>query len=288
MIYIVIPVHNRRELTRRCLSSLLQQDIDDFTIVVVDDGSTDGTSEMIRNEYPRVVLLQGDGNLWWAGSINKGIRHALKSCRTQDFILTLNDDLVVKQDYLASLLAAAQRYPHSIIGSVETTIRDPEKIKSGGYVVNWKTAKEKVLNKGKLLADFPPQYIVEVSKLTGRGTLFPSQVFRDVGLYDDVHIKQCADTELPIRASFKRSYSLYITYEAVVISDVGSKQDINNKKEYSLTDLREYFFGMRSHFNLVDRFWIARSVAPNLFWFFRYLSLNLLRTIGHYVVRLRL
>ncbi len=73
----MIPVHNRKKLTRECLASLQNQDTKHFTVIVVDDGSTDGTSEMIRAEFPDTILLQGDGGLWWVGSINKGIRYAL-------------------------------------------------------------------------------------------------------------------------------------------------------------------------------------------------------------------
>ena len=61
MIHIVIPVYNRRDITRNCLLSLREQTHTDFQVVVIDDGSTDGTSEMIQKEFPEVVLLMGDG-----------------------------------------------------------------------------------------------------------------------------------------------------------------------------------------------------------------------------------
>ena len=50
-ISIVIPVHNRRELTRNCLLSLQKQTYKNFSVIIVDDGSTDGTSEMIQKEF---------------------------------------------------------------------------------------------------------------------------------------------------------------------------------------------------------------------------------------------
>ena len=101
---------------------------------------------MICSEFPDTVLLQGDGNLWWVGSINKGIRYALSQCKSEDLVLSLNDDLIVKTIYISNLMDAAKELPNAIIGSVETTMHSPYIIKSGGIVVNWKTAKRKVLN----------------------------------------------------------------------------------------------------------------------------------------------
>ena len=67
-LFIVIPVHNRKHFTRDCLLSLRKQTFQNFTIIVIDDGSSDGTGEMIQKEFPEVVLLHGDGNLWWTGN----------------------------------------------------------------------------------------------------------------------------------------------------------------------------------------------------------------------------
>jgi GT2 family glycosyltransferase len=112
---------------------------------------------------------------------------------------------------------AAELHPGAIIGSVETVSDAPRIIKSGGVLVNWKIAKRKVLNQGKSLDQFPEGHIVAVDRLTGRGTLFPSQVFRGVGLYDNTHFRQCGDTELPVRASFKFGYPLLVSYDAILI-----------------------------------------------------------------------
>jgi len=287
MIYIVIPVYNRREFTRGCLASLHKQDMKDFTAVVVDDASTDGTSEMIQNEFPETVVLHGDGNLWWVKGTNKGIRYALDVCQPDDYVLTLNDDLVVSPDYLSSLLGAARSHPDALIGSVETMMDTPQIIKSGGVRINWMTAKRRVLNRGRRLDEFPAGYTVEVSKLVGRGTLFPVSVFNNVGLYDEEHFKQCGDSDLPLRAKFKGGYRLFVCYDAVVISHPRNDQHVNEREYYTLSDLSEYFFGLRSHFNLKDRFWLAYNMAPNKLWFARYFTLNSLRTIGRFVLRLR-
>ena len=79
LIHVIVPVHNRVSMTRICLASLRMQSDQGFRVVVVDDGSTDKTSEIIHSEFPEVELLGGDGNLWWVGSINLGLRNVLRA-----------------------------------------------------------------------------------------------------------------------------------------------------------------------------------------------------------------
>lgn len=77
MISIVIPVFNRKEYTRECLLSLKDQTDQRFKVIIVDDGSTDGTEDMLREEFPEVEVLKGSGSLFWTAGVNMGIRHAL-------------------------------------------------------------------------------------------------------------------------------------------------------------------------------------------------------------------
>lgn len=88
---VIIPVHNRREITLRCLERLERDGVSAWAgVVVVDDGSSDGTGEAVRMRHPAVVVLPGDGNLWWGGAIRLGMEHAYREGAV--CMVWLNDD----------------------------------------------------------------------------------------------------------------------------------------------------------------------------------------------------
>ena len=103
---IVMPVHNRRPITLQTLQLLAAQGVLDWaTLLVVDDGSTDGTAEAIGREFPNVRLFRGDGTWWWGGATRRGMEWALD--RGAARIFWLNDDCRPPPGALAALRDAA-------------------------------------------------------------------------------------------------------------------------------------------------------------------------------------
>lgn len=100
--------HNRCGKTRNALHDLLRQRLPvgwTLQVCIVDDGSTDGTGAMLAQEFPQVVCLEGSGNLFWAGGMRLGWERWVRF-QPFDYLLVFNDDIRLKADALATLVAA--------------------------------------------------------------------------------------------------------------------------------------------------------------------------------------
>lgn len=128
---LVVPVYNGKEHTRELLESLRRVSYTNYKTVVIDDGSSDGTEEMIREEFPEVILLKGDGNLWSSGAINMGIEKAIET--GSEYALIIDNDIVVHPEFISALVDTAEENPRSIIVPKVYQYYDPKRIESAGY-----------------------------------------------------------------------------------------------------------------------------------------------------------
>jgi GT2 family glycosyltransferase len=105
----IVTTHNRKELLRRCLTALTEQERPVAKILVVDNASTDGTSEMVTTEFPGAELLALEENIGGAGGFHRGLSWAHE--RGYDWFWVMDDDTFVLPDTLEKLLAGADRSP---------------------------------------------------------------------------------------------------------------------------------------------------------------------------------
>ncbi|HET7732202.1 MAG TPA: glycosyltransferase family 2 protein, partial [Paludibacter sp.] len=122
-IAVLLTCHNRKEKTLACLTSLyfaINQVNEEynFTIYLVDDGSTDGTAEAVLNQYPTVKVIEGNGNLFWAGGMRLAWSTALAE-QNYDAYLLLNDDVVLVQSFICEIL---KTHEHSLAQTGESGI----------------------------------------------------------------------------------------------------------------------------------------------------------------------
>ena len=281
--HVVIPVFNRIQLTTRCLESLLAQTEKGMDIIVIDDGSTDGTSEVIPERFPEVQIIAGDGTLWWSGAVNLGIQQALLSAAPEDYILLVNNDTYFDPIFLARCREAAVKYPKSLVGSVLVDSFTGQK--QGGVRINWYTAKHTWLNSGKGIEDFPPGHVEPVSVLTGRGVIVPCSVYCEIGLYEQFYLEQNGDTELSRRANLK-GYRLFVNYDMVTYNS--DPTDVDRDTFYGPTEIFQYFFGRKSETRLRTRFWFAIKTAANPLQGACFLVCDFVRILMHLLFRLRL
>ena len=130
-VFIIIPVHNRKATTLTCLERLQQNgELARYSVVVVDDGSEDGTADAIATDYPEVTVLQGDGNLWWTGAITKGMEYAYE--QGANFFIWLNDDTLPEPATIATLVEACQQQPQTLVAAQCLSNTEPHIPSYGG------------------------------------------------------------------------------------------------------------------------------------------------------------
>ena len=99
---IVIPNYNGKHFLENCLSAVFAQDIENMEVIVVDNGSTDGSQEYL-DTYPGVQVLKMDKNYGFCGAVNAGIKAA-----DSEYVILLNNDTEVEPDFAKELLTAIQ------------------------------------------------------------------------------------------------------------------------------------------------------------------------------------
>jgi GT2 family glycosyltransferase len=272
---IVIPVYNRREFTQQCLEHLAGQTRRDFSTIVVDDGSTDGTGAMVRREHPDTVLLYGDGTLWWTGATNLGAKFAIGRGATH--ILCLNDDTVPARDFVERLLETAASQPHTLVGAyaVDASTGQPC---FGGERINWLTAGARSLLGDRRSAG---QRTVEVTHAPGRGLLIPAPVFRRIGYFDGRHFRgYAADYDFTHRAR-RAGYRIVCDRLAVLGMYPEASCDASCRIHKSWANYRRHLFDVKGGGNLRVFFWYAVRNCPRpLLPVF--LAIGLSRRIGGY------
>jgi GT2 family glycosyltransferase len=179
-VYILIPIHNNLSETLSCLDCIANQDYKELNIVIIDDGSTDNSSRIIKEKYPDITILVGDGNLWWAGSLYRGIGYVLDEmhAESKDYVLTLNNDMTFRENYISSLVKVSKDNPDALIGTY-CIDQKTGKVIDSGVVIDWNTLKFTI----KEPIDNTNILIKDIDVLSTRGLFFDAKENRAIHLF---------------------------------------------------------------------------------------------------------
>ena len=249
-IAVIIPVFNRKNITLRCLDTLVSDHITSLRIIVIDSGSSDGTPQAIRDKYSDVILLETSPASWWAASTNLGIRDAIQAgCH---YVLTCNDDNVVLPATITKLMNVAEERPDSIVSSVICSFDNPDLVLYAGRRRARFTDRFYFMNLGQRYKNLG-RGIRAVDLLHGKCTLFPVTVFNTVGFFDEKKFPHLfADDDLILRAK-KAGYRLLVNLDAVVLNEE-KKTGINPyDRKLHFTEIMQLFTSRKSAFQVSAR-----------------------------------
>ncbi|MEO0769364.1 MAG: glycosyltransferase family 2 protein, partial [Cyanobacteria bacterium J06649_4] len=269
-VYIIIPVHNRKETTLTCLSRLREfgcigefdcinqnetaasadkaPQTEQYQVVVVDDGSTDGTAEAIQENYSDVTVLQGDGDLWWTGAMVMGMQHACD--RGAEFVVWLNDDCLIEADTLPTMVSFARSHPQTIVGPSCFYLKEGEWMpKNSGSTGR------------KRYAGIPGK-ATYVDTLSGWCVLIPGDVIATIGLPNMQRFPHYeADTVYLLQAT-KAGFKACVLGDAKakIVGELGRKHPRRDFRNYfgpnlgAAQTLNDLFFSKKSPYRLHSQY----------------------------------
>lgn len=284
-VFVLTAIKNDLAKTRLFLASLKKQYFTNFDIFIVDDGSIDGSFEYIKSNYPKVNLIKGNGNLWWAGSIFKGINRILETAKDDDYILIINNDCTFGKTYISSLVNVAVKNSKYIVGSYILD-KNSNEVWDVGVHIEWdhlsfyedfKRAKKDIKEGVKVKEGF--------DTLPSKGTLFPVGLINKIGNFDMKNFPHyLSDYEFFYRAK-KAGYVLVISYESMIRNDIkrtGLSVEIDTR--YSPKEYLNLLFSKKSRVNIIDHFNFVRIHSPMKYKLRNYVFI--IKKILHYLLHI--
>lgn len=267
-IAILLTVFNRKEITLQGLRSLSKAinylgEGYDFDIYMTDDGCTDGTRDAVAKEFPKVVIVQGDGNLYWSGGMRKAWKAAIDSMIDYDGYLWFNDDVFLYDDALKTLFDAAySEKPESIISGAFCDVNG--NVSYGGSDSNG-------------IYREPNGQLQKITLMNGNLVFINRTIYSKLGNIDKVYTHSLGDWDYGIRA-IEQGFQLFITPKYVGVCnrhdslrkcfDSKFKLCVRLKSLYSATSIRpfEFFYFEKRRTGMLKA--IKSFIAVHYFCFF--------------------
>jgi len=196
LVTVVVPNWNGEGLLRDCLQSVCNQSYRPLQCILVDDGSTDGSPDLVAAEFPGVRLARLPGNTGFAHAANTGMRLA-----EGDVIALLNNDAVAEPTWVEELVASLARHPRAGSAASKMLLWDPpDTLNSAGDLVRRSGLPD---SRGVWEANHG-QYDCEeeVFGACGGAVAYRRRMLDEIGLYDERFYMYCEDVDLAFRAQY--------------------------------------------------------------------------------------
>ena len=205
-VFAVILTFNHYDDTRECLASLRKIDYETLSVLVVDNGSSDGTPERVTADFPNVEVIETGKNLGVPWGYNVGFSHALRS--GAEYVLMLNNDTVVDPEMLGHLLDAAQSDPDAgILVPKILYYDDPDIIWSAGGRHRVLPPAHVIVGQDQSSDMFEKPFYLEYA--LSCGLLIHRRAFEKAGLFDPGYFFFFDDWDFSHRV---RAHGLHITF----------------------------------------------------------------------------
>jgi GT2 family glycosyltransferase len=250
----VVLSWNGRADTLACLESLRRVTYGPFEILVVDNGSTDGSPDLVTARFPEITLVRNDRNLGFAGGMNAGIAAALAA--GAGHVLTLNNDMVVDARFVDALLDAHRAEPRAAAVCAQVLFADPPpRIWYAGarFAGRRGHAGRNIGYGSPPLAAATRPY--ETERACGGAMLASREAFAELGLFDEALFAYAEDTDWSLRA--RAAGRIILVAPAAVVRHKVSASSGGESAPDTL------YYGVRNSLVVAER-WVPRSRVGTL------------------------
>ena len=190
---VVIPNFNGIAFLDSVLASLEGQTLSNFEVILVDNGSTDGSCSFVTANYPWVHLIELSENFGFCGAVNAGIRAA-----KAPYVLLLNNDTEVKEDFVEEMLAAIRRHKNAFsCGARLVQYHDRDRLDDvGNYycALGWSFAR----GRGKDIHAYETED--KIFSACAGAAIYRKKIIEKIGYFDEEHFAYLEDTDIGYRA----------------------------------------------------------------------------------------
>lgn len=256
LVVIIILNYNKKEDTLICLESVSNLNYSPFEIILIDNGSVDGSAEKIKNIFPRVHLIESKKNLGASGGRNLGIKYADENFN-YEFLFFLDNDVTIRQNALSEMVQSFFSEENIGIVSPKCYVMNSHGIikYAGGMQVNFITGSISDIGGGK-----KDEGQFEISKfISASGGLFliSKSVVNEVGNFDEYFNPYgWEDIDFSLRVR-KLGYNILYNPKAVIYHKGGKLGRGKAINEYEYSKVKNYFYLFRKHANYLQLFIIA-------------------------------
>lgn len=255
LVVVVILNWNGLEDTLHCLRELRALEYANRRIIVVDNGSVDGSADVIEARHPEVTLLRNPTNLGFTGGCNTGMRYARD--HSADYVWLLNNDAVAPPRALSVLVERAERGNVGLVSPIVRFHDRPDEIQFGGIRLDPSSEEEAHI---KFRASGDPDDADTWPALVGTAMLVKRDVTERIGLLDDRYFAYVEDWDYSVRA-LHAGFEVVVERAATILhKPTGSMGRESPVKEYYIVRNRYLFW--RTHLPRArQRGWSARFVG---------------------------
>lgn len=242
-----------------CLDSVAAQTFRDFEVILVDNGSRDGSLDLLRTRYPWVVLVPLPENVGFAAGTNRGLEHA-----SGEYIVTLNNDTRAEPDWLEHLVRVADAHPRvGMVASRVCSFADSDVIDSIGMAV-CRDGMARGAYRNRRWSSLSLREVEEVFFPSACAALYKRAMIEETGFFDDDFFAYAEDVDLGFRGRLAG-------WEAVA----ATRAVVHHKYSQtsgSLSPFKVYLVERNHYWVVVKNLPLRRLAALPLFTVVRYLE----------------